>query len=363
MDFTQFQWAPVHQTSKSSVLKSSTVKAASSSVSSSSRELFPPPPSDLTQEVPEFQIPPQPHEQAVQNKSAVYKDQNFKHKSMAELKRLYKHINPEVRKNLEAEFLNQLSEAEIKHLESDEVMGDVQQACYMFENEANSPSNCSSPDSVEWEEILKGEVQSRRWMFENKPLDTIKNDTPDEDETRNIAQQEIIAGKDVRYTAWMFETQPMDALGNETVAGTEGSQKQEELARGDVRTATWLFETQPLDYLNKIYQEDEQDSDGVAEDITGGDVKTARYLFETQHLDSLGKTETIEESSFLSLKSELEEIKGDVKTTTRMFETHPMCVIRGDSGEMLEITTIRREETEKGDVRRRAGCSKLSPWV
>ncbi|KAJ0062320.1 hypothetical protein NL108_007527 [Boleophthalmus pectinirostris] len=275
---------------------------------------------------------------------------------MAELKRLYKHINPDVRKNLEVDFLSQLSEAERQHLESGEVAGDVQQACYKFEYEGNS--ECSSPDreSVEWDEILKGEVQNRRWLFENQPLDTIKDDTPDENE-RNITQQEIISGKDVRLTAWMFETQPIDSLGNETTESNELTEKNGDLARGDVRTATWLFETQPLDYLNKIYQEDEVETDGmITKDITGGDVKTARYLFETQHLDSLGRTETIEESHFLNLKSELEEIKGDVKTTTRMFETLPMCVIRGESGEMLQITTIRREETEKGDV-------KTSRWM
>lgn len=276
---------------------------------------------------------------------------------MAELKRLYKHIHPEVRKNLEVDFLSQLTEAEKKDLES-EMVSDVQQACYMFENDGNGSSRCSSPDReyIEWDEILKGEVQSMRWMFENKPLDTIKDDTPDENEVRNIAQQEIIAGKDVKYTAWMFETQPMDALGAETTDSAEQLQKSTDLARGDVRTATWLFETQPLDCLNKIYLEDEQETDVVTKDITGGDVKTARYLFETQHLDSLGKMETIEESHFLNLKSELEEIRGEVKTTTRMFETQPMCVIRGDSGEMLEITTIRREETEKGDV-------KTSRWM
>ncbi|GLD64805.1 xin actin-binding repeat-containing protein 2-like isoform X1, partial [Lates japonicus] len=313
----------------------------------------------VSQEVPENAISPQHQELASQQKYTVSKEQYFKHKSMAELKRLYKHIHPEVRKNLESDFLSQLTEAEKKDLESEEMVGDVQQACYIFESDGNSPSKCSSPDReyLEWDEILKGEVQSMRWMFENKPLDTIKDDTPDENEVRNIAQQEIIAGKDVRYTAWMFETQPMDALGTETSNSTEQSQKLTDLARGDVRTATWLFETQPLDCLNKIYQEDEQETDAVVtKDITGGDVKTARYLFETQHLDSLGKTETIEESHFLNLKSELEEIKGDVKTTTRMFETQPMYVIRGDSGEMLEITTIRREETEKGDV-------KTSRWM
>ncbi|KAM9327862.1 uncharacterized protein xirp2a [Pholidichthys leucotaenia] len=369
VDFNQFQWAPVDQSSKTSVItnyeSSSTVKTATaSSVASSSAaayevaDYFPPPPSNLLQ-VPECSVSSQPPESTSQYKHTISKEQYFKHKSMAELKRLYKHIHPEVRKNLEADFLNQLSEAEKAELESKEFVGDVQQACYMFENDGNSSSKCSSPDReyLEWDEILKGEVQSMRWMFENKPLDTIKDDTPDENYVKNIAQQEIIAGKDVRYTAWMFETQPMDALGADTPDTIEQSQKQADLARGDVRTATWLFETQPLDYLNKIYQEDEQETDAtVTKDITGGDVKTARYLFETQHLDLLGKTETFEESHFLNLKSELEEIKGDVKTTTRMFETQPMCVIRGDSGEMLEITTISREETEKGDV-------KTSRWM
>ncbi|XP_034533508.1 xin actin-binding repeat-containing protein 2 [Notolabrus celidotus] len=366
VDFSQFQWTPVHQSSKASAMtsydRSSTVKTAAASSSSASvssaayeaTDMFPPPPANFLQE-----MPPQSQEQASQQKHTVNKEQYFKHKSMAELKRLYKHIHPEVRQNIEEEILSNLTEDERKDLEHEEVVGEVQQACYMFENDGNASSRGSSPDreSVEWDEILKGEVESRRWMFENKPLDLIKDETTDESEERNIAQQEIIAGKDVRYTAWMFETQPMDALGTETTESTEESQKSSDLARGDVRTATWLFETQPLDYLNKIYQEDEQEMEVVvSKDITGGDVKTARYLFETQHLDSLGKTETIEESHFLNLKSELEEIKGDVKTTTRRFETQPMCVIRGDSGEMLEITTIRREEMAKGDV-------KTSRWM
>ncbi|KAM8903441.1 uncharacterized protein xirp2a isoform 2-T3 [Spinachia spinachia] len=369
--FNQFQWAPVNQSSKASAMTSydtsSTTKIATrtassmASASSLAYELtdhFPPPPSNLLQDTAD-DVSSQPRELASQHKHAITKEQYFKHKSTAELKRLYKHINPEVRKNLEEDFLSELTEAERKDLESEEIVGDVQQACYLFENDGNGSSKCSSPDReyMEWDEILKGEVQSMRWMFENKPLDTIKDDTPQEDEVGNIAQQEIIAGKDVRHTAWMFETRPIDALGTEAIDATEQSQKSTDLARGDVRTATWLFETQPLDYLNKIYQEDEQEMDVIVnKSITGGDVKTARYLFETQHLDSLGKTETIEESNFLNLKSELEEVKGDVKTTTRMFETQPMCVIRGDSGEMLEITTIRREETEKGDV-------KTSRWM
>ncbi|XP_037552752.1 xin actin-binding repeat-containing protein 2 [Nematolebias whitei] len=370
VDLLQFQWAPVYQPPKTSAVTSYSASSAvrtvaassvasSSSVAFDAAEHFPPPPTNLPQVTSEHSTSLHSQEKASQQKYVVSKEEYFKHKSMAELKRLYKHIHPEVRKNLEEDFINQLTDAERAALESKETVGDVQQTRYMFENDGSSSSGCSSPDReyLEWEEILKGEVQSMRWMFENKPLDAIKDDSPDESEGKNISQQEIIAGKDVRFTAWMFETQPMDALGGEAAETTEQSQKQTDLARGDVRTATWLFETQPLDCLNKFYQEDEQETGCVVTShITGGDVKTARYLFETQHLDSLGKTETIEESHFLNLKSELEEIKGDVKMTTRMFETHPMCVIRGDSGEMLEITTIRREETAKGDV-------KTSRWM
>ncbi|MFT7808551.1 xin actin-binding repeat-containing protein 2 [Arapaima gigas] len=284
-------------------------------------ENLPPPPPDLLQ-VPEESLGqyclPEPTEPNYESKQTVHKEQYSKQRNLYELKRLYKHIHPEVRKNLERDFLS---------------------------------------DYLEWDEILKGEVQSMRWMFENKPLDSIKDETPDEDCRKSIAQQEIIAGSDVKYTTWMFETQPIDALGTDSPDSTEHTGKLTDLARGDVRTATWLFETQPLDTLSKMYQEEHKPIQSLCiRDITGGDVKTARYLFETQHLDSLGHTETIDEHHFLQLKSELETIKGDVKTTTKLFETLPLCVIRGDSGEMLEIKTICREEMEKGDV-------KTSRWL
>nr|XP_023680267.1 xin actin-binding repeat-containing protein 2 isoform X3 [Paramormyrops kingsleyae] len=375
----KFQWAPAHSasskvsTSKTCETSSMTRKveeavsasasACASVTSYESMENLPPPPPDL------LQVPIEPQgqdseqelsEQLCQAKQSINKEQYSKQRNLYELKRLYKHIHPEVRKNLERDFFSDVTEIEKTQLErGDEVTGDVQQARYVFENSGSSPIKSVSPEReyLEWDEILKGEVQSMRWMFENKPLDSIKDDTPDEDSKKSIAQQEIIAGSDVKYTTWMFETQPIDALGTDTPDSTEQASKLTELARGDVRTATWLFETQPLDALSKIYQEEDQNTEVIfTKDITAGDVKTARYLFETQHLDSLGHTETIDESHFLQLKSELEEIKGDVKTSTKLFETEPLCVIRGDSGQMLEITKVRREETEKGDV-------KTSRWL
>ncbi len=67
-------------------------------------------------------------------------------------------------------------------------------------------------------------------------------------------------------------------------------------------------------------------------------------------------TETMDEQQLLSLKSVLEEIKSEVKKVIWMFETQCMCVMREHSGEMVSITSVRREETEKGDV-------KTSRWL
>ncbi|KAL4636200.1 xin actin-binding repeat-containing protein 2 [Arapaima gigas] len=369
--FNQSEWAPAPNvscrvsTNKSSFMTAQVEDASSESASVSlfeSIENLPPPPPDLLQ-VPEESLGqyclPEPTEPNYESKQTVHKEQYSKQRNLYELKRLYKHIHPEVRKNLERDFLSDVTEIEGSQMNGHEEVTDVQQARYVFENSGTSPIKSVSPEReyLEWDEILKGEVQSMRWMFENKPLDSIKDETPDEDCRKSIAQQEIIAGSDVKYTTWMFETQPIDALGTDSPDSTEHTGKLTDLARGDVRTATWLFETQPLDTLSKMYQEEHKPIQSLCiRDITGGDVKTARYLFETQHLDSLGHTETIDEHHFLQLKSELETIKGDVKTTTKLFETLPLCVIRGDSGEMLEIKTICREEMEKGDV-------KTSRWL
>ncbi|XP_026114001.1 xin actin-binding repeat-containing protein 2-like isoform X1 [Carassius auratus] len=371
LDYNQFPWAPVNVSSKTTdtgsyetmSITKTTQEASTSSVASSQYEAvqqFSQPVSATQQfqvisQVPECCPSSKPADAPTSAKYVVNKEQYSKQRNLYELKRLYKHIHPEVRKNLERDFFTEVADTEQTYVDSDEeVSRDIQQARYVFENSGSaSPGKCISPEReyLEWDEILKGEVQSMRWMFENKPLDSIKDGTPDEEEENNIAQQEIIAGKDVKYTTWMFETQPIDALGTEKTDSAEHIGKLD-LARGDVQTATWLFETQPLDSLNRIYQEDEQETQVMyTKDIARGDVKTARYLFETQHLDTLGHTETIDESHFLQLKSELEEVKGEVKKTTKLFETQPMCVIRGDSGEMLEITKVRREETEKGDVR------------
>ncbi|KAM9305686.1 xin actin-binding repeat-containing protein 2 [Gastrophryne carolinensis] len=354
----EFEWPVVNANSVgtttnvynsvSSALKTERSQKSSStkSVHFGSLEEFPPPPPDIleTSDIADFSQSPEPPTSPERHLSPTSKDVFSKQRNLNELKRLYKHIHPDVRKTLQKEYFSEVSDIVSGQCEQ---KGEVQQAKYAFENQVGSPQKCLSPEReyLEWDEILKGEVQSMRWVFENQPLDSIKDESPEQSHIKKIGEQEIIAGGDVKYTTWMFETKPIHALGTSTLSSEENGDKAPELARGDVRTVTWLFETQPLDTMNKMYKENE--SDKASEDIQGGDVKTVKYQFETQN----GHVSSINEINMLTLRSELEEIKGDVKRTITKFETEPKYVLKDSFGKVLEIKKVCREDIEKGDVK------------
>lgn len=306
-------------------------------------EYLPPPPPDLLEEpsyvAENFPEPPMNH--------TVNRQQYYRQRELLELKRLCKHIHPDVRKDLERDFYDD---------EDIEAVGDVQEAAHQFEQTGSNSDGSPDCEYLEWDEILRGEVQSMRWMFENKPLDCIKDVLDNEDDGKKIIQQEIIPGGDVKNRALMFETQPMDTLGLQ-FDSAKRNYLVNEVGKRDVRAAAWLFETKPMDTLNKIHTDDEQTKEVIfTQEADEGDVKSVRYMFENQEMDSLGDTETMDEQQLLSLKSVLEEIKSEVKKVIWMFETQCMCVMREHSGEMVSITSVRREETEKGDV-------KTSRWL
>ncbi|XP_068101700.1 xin actin-binding repeat-containing protein 2 isoform X2 [Hyperolius riggenbachi] len=361
-DHPEFEWPVVNangSSSASNVCESTTsvLKAERSSKSSSAKsvhfgslEEFPPPPPDIleTSDIADFSQSPEPPTSPERHLSPTTKDVFSKQRNLNELKRLYKHIHPEVRKNLQKEYISEVTE--IVNSQTDQ-KGEVRQAKYAFENPTGSPQKCLSPEReyLEWDEILKGEVQSMRWVFENQPLDSIKDESPEQSHIKTIGEQEIIAGGDVKYTTWMFETQPIHALSTNASNPAEDADKVPDLASGDVRTATWLFETQPLDALNKIYKESDSDIMRPSEDIQGGDVKTGTYLFETEYRD--GRLSSLNEVNMLTLRSELQEINGDVKRTIKKFENEPKYVLKDSSGKVLEIKTVCREDIEKGDVK------------
>ncbi|NXW30137.1 XIRP1 protein, partial [Phaetusa simplex] len=243
----------------------------------------------------------------------------YQQRQVNELKRLYRHMHPELRKNLEEAVTEDLAE--------------------MLNTE-----DPNAQASVNLDKVLPGEVQSMRWIFENWALDSIG----DHQATKKLAEEEIIPGGDVKNTSLRFESQSINGDSLSTSAKVSDT----DLARGDVHTARWLFETQPLDSLNKLYSDETEMQEAVLKDpVQGGDVQGARQLFEAQSLDAIGRCCSVEEKSILQLKSEIQELKGDVKKTIRLFQTEPLCAIRDKTGNIHEIKSVCREEIQSNAVR------------
>ncbi|XP_042354233.1 xin actin-binding repeat-containing protein 1 [Plectropomus leopardus] len=231
----------------------------------------------------------------------------YQQRQKSELKRLFKHIHPDLRASLDDAV-------------DDEVMKAVQS------------------EKTQADAAYQGEVQSMRWIFENWTLDNIG----DPHATKKLLDEEELKGGNVRGTSSMFEhiddTQHMSARRQASV-------------RGDVRTSTWLFESQPLDSLNKSTKEEGELFEAVLkEPIQPGDVTGARLLFESKPLSDLGRCNSVEDHSFLKLKSELQEQKGDVQKTLKLFQAEPCCAIRDNSGNIHEIKSICREEINSGNI-------------
>ncbi|KAM4859060.1 xin actin-binding repeat-containing protein 2 isoform 1-T1 [Thomomys bottae] len=355
-------YTPSSQVKETSTSTCSDLSVTSSNLSqvstilSGKMEELPPPPSDvLPTPIDVAAFSQSPEFPSLPSKPPIPKDLYSKQRNLYELNRLYKHIHPELRKNLEKDYICEVSEIVSGQMGSgSSTTADVQQACYVFENinDRSQKDLDSEREDLEWDEILKGEVQSIRWIFENQPLDSIHNGSPEPgNDSNNTADHNIISAGDVKYTTWMFETQPIDTLGTHSPGMGVNADKIPELAKSDVHTARWMFETRPLDSMNKIHQSEEESTLIATTDITGGDVKTVRYMFETKNLDQLGELHSVDEVNLLQLRSELKKIKGNVKKSIKCFETQPLYVIRDVSGQILEIKTVHREDIEKGDVR------------
>lgn len=232
----------------------------------------------------------------------------YQQRQKSELKRLFKHIHPDLRASLD-----------------DAVDDDILKAV--------QPESTQAADAA-----YQGEVQSMKWIFENWTLDNIG----DPHATKKLLYEEELKGGDVRGTSSMFEhidsTQQMSARRQTSVTG-------------DVRTSMWLFETQPLDSLNQSKREEGELVEAVLrEPIQPGDVRGTRLLFESKTLSDLGRCNSVEDHSFLKLRSELQEQKGDIQKTVKLFQPEPCCAIRDNSGNMHEIKSICREEINGSNI-------------
>ncbi|XP_053119596.1 xin actin-binding repeat-containing protein 1 isoform X2 [Hemicordylus capensis] len=243
----------------------------------------------------------------------------YQQRQVNELKRLYRHMHPELRKNLEEAVTEDLAE--------------------MLSTDEPSAQTSATQDAV-----LPGEVQSMRWIFENWTLDSIG----ERQAAKKLAEEEAIPSGDVKNRSMKFESQQTN--GDGLIPSAKTSEK--EHTKGDVHTARWLFETQPLDSLNKMYLNETDLQEAVLkEPVQKGDVKGATQLFETHSLDTLGRCSSVEEQSILQLKSEIQELKGDVRKTIKLFQTEPLCAIRDKMGHIHEIKSVCREEIQSHAVK------------
>ncbi|KAM5233415.1 xin actin-binding repeat-containing protein 1 isoform 1-T1 [Hipposideros larvatus] len=215
-----------------------------------------------------------------------------------ELRRLYRHIHPELRKNLAEAVAEDLAEV------------------------------------LDSEEPTEGDVQCMRWIFENWRLDAIGNH-------EKPATKEPVPGGDVQATSRKFEEGSFANSLDQEPAGPRPS-------KGDVRAARWLFETKPLDELTG---QDEAPEATEKEPAASGDVQGTKMLFETRPLDCLGSCPSVQEQSPLELRSEIQELKGDVKKTVKLFQTEPLCAIQDADGAMHEVKAACREEIQSNAVR------------
>ncbi|XP_049726740.1 xin actin-binding repeat-containing protein 1 isoform X1 [Elephas maximus indicus] len=216
----------------------------------------------------------------------------------SELRRLYRHIHPELRKNLAEAVAEDLAEV------------------------------------LSSEEPTEGDVQCMRWIFENWRLDAIGDH-------EKPAAKEPVPGGDVQATSRKFEE---GSFANST--GQEPAAAQ--ASGGDVRAARWLFETKSL---GELTGQDKPPEATVREPAASGDVQGTRMLFETRPLDRLGSRPSIQEQSPLELRSEIQELKGDVKKTVKLFQTEPLCAIQDAEGAIHEVKAACREEIQSNAVR------------
>ncbi|XP_054847957.1 xin actin-binding repeat-containing protein 1 isoform X2 [Eublepharis macularius] len=281
-------------------------------------DLPPPPPQDSVLDLPPVTgsqdsnpLPPPPPKESF--------SKFYQQRQVNELKRLYRHMHPELRKNLEEAVTEDLAEM-------------------------LSTDDPTTQASTNLDAVLPGEVQSMRWIFENWTLDSIG----ERQAAKKLTEEEAIPSGDVKNRSMKFESQSFDGERKTT----SGDTSEKEQTKGDVHTARWLFETQPLDSLNKMYLDETDMQEAVLkEPVQRGDVKGAAQLFETHSLDTLGRCSSVEEQSILQLKSEIQELRGDVKKTIKLFQTEPLCAIRDKTGNIHEIKSVCREEIHSNAVR------------
>ncbi|XP_038611822.1 xin actin-binding repeat-containing protein 1 [Tachyglossus aculeatus] len=240
----------------------------------------------------------------------------YQQRQASELKRLYRHMHPELRRNLEETVAEDLAD--------------------LLEAGSPGPQAPGGSDPAPAGGGGGGDVQCMRWIFDNWRLDAI-GERPG---PRKLTDEEAVLSGDVKATSLKFEGPGGGGGGG---GATPPPPPGPGAATGAVRTARWLFETQPLDALGKTRLEETELQEAVLQEpAPRGDVQGTRRLFEGCGPDAARGSDR--ERSVLRLRSEIQELQGGVQKTIKLFQTEPLCALRDGAGHMHEIRAVCREE-------------------
>uniref|UniRef100_A0A3Q3LBY9 Xin actin binding repeat containing 2b n=1 Tax=Labrus bergylta TaxID=56723 RepID=A0A3Q3LBY9_9LABR len=331
-------------------------------------DYLPPPPPDLLQmpsESPNIQVchySPEPPEPANPSKYPLNREALFKQRSMHELKRLYKHIHPEVRKNIEKEYYSDYEETENNHLED---KGDVRAAAWLFETQTMDTLNKLHKEEDLTKEIVfteeDGNVKSvrkietelensiaSRWLFDTQPLDMTNREPSALKIVCSLSMEDSNKGV---WGRWLFEIKTLNSLSEWESSKIENK----EIIRADVRKHCLVFETQPMDSL----KDDANARPQSLEEIIGGNVRSARHFFESSP-QAVRKTGP--EVGKLQKATVNEEVKGDVRHQKWRFESQPLEHIREQKKEVIRTVNIENDLTQEDGTSCRADVRK-NCWV
>uniref|UniRef100_A0A3P9BF47 Xin actin binding repeat containing 2 n=1 Tax=Maylandia zebra TaxID=106582 RepID=A0A3P9BF47_9CICH len=299
-------------------------------------EDFPPPPYQYA------------HEPANLSKYPLNREAYIKQRSMNELKRLYKHIHPEVRKNIEKEYYIDYNETENNQiLPGDKITqnkfnkfdkGDVRAAAWLFETQTMDTLNKMHKEEDLTKEIeINGDVKTVTSTFDTQFKCIIMGQSSQMLEIKSVRKIETELESSIA-SRWLFDTQPLDITNRENAPlKLVCSLSMEDSNKGD--WGRWLFEIKTLNSLSEL-----ESSQMETTEIMGADVRKHCLVFETQPMDSL------KDDSNARPQSIEEIIGGNVRSARHFFESSPQAV-RKNCPEVGKLKKAAISEEIKGDVR------------
>uniref|UniRef100_A0A8C6Q7P2 Xin actin binding repeat containing 2b n=1 Tax=Nothobranchius furzeri TaxID=105023 RepID=A0A8C6Q7P2_NOTFU len=308
-------------------------------------EYLPPPPPDLLQMPSDSENSPaghyshEPPEPVNPPRQPFNREAYFKQQSMSELKRLYKHIHPEVRKNIEKEVYCEYGEGENNQADNQE---------YTYEDDGGKDGN--SVRKIETE--LENSIASR-WLFDTQPLDLANGEFAPLKLVCSLSMEDNSKGD---WGRWLFEIKTLSSLSEWKNLQMETN----EIVRADVRKHCLIFETQPADSL----KDDSNARLQSIEDVIGGNVRSARDFFESSPQTA---RKICPEVGKLKKASEGEEVKGDVRHQKWRFESQPLEQIREEKKDIIRTINVSEDLTQedgtscRADVRRNCWMFETQP--